>query len=107
MSTLGYETPELDELRNLADAEWRRTLEDALGSTLFLDADEADAPHYAEPTSFVLPYRAAMQRYSNHVHHCKVCTEQSFTEDNCDEGHNLAHLAADAMAMQEEKAALN
>lgn len=107
MSITWHETPQSDELRNLANAEWRAALADVLGAEQELDADEPEAPAYAEPVSFVLPYRAAYERYTTHVKGCCNCTSSPIWDLSCETGAELAHLAADAMAMQEEKAALN
>jgi len=99
---LHTETPQMDELLNRHDAYWRGAL--AALDVQELDADTPD--RLAEPVSFVLPYRSAMERYQVHVARCAHCSEGSFW-DQCPEGDRLSQEAADAMGRMEGNAALN
>lgn len=103
MRKISFETPQLDELMSLHSAHWRATLQ-SLENVLVLDADEEPA---AEPFSFVLPYRAAQQRYLTHVRGCTLCQDSPVWDIGCETGNRLAHEAADAMGVQEDQATQN
>jgi hypothetical protein len=105
MSQTTFITVDPAELEARHDAYWRGAL--AAVQVPELDADEGDAPAVAEPVSFVLPYRAAMQRYRMHVADCETCSEEPFWGDSCKRGTDLAHRAAEAMTRQETLAVWN
>lgn len=96
MRKLEFETPQLDELIGLANAEHRLALED-------LRVPQVED----HPVSEVLPYRVHMMTYEWHLGHCPVCQDAPVWDTGCDTGSRMAHVAADVMAQQDEMAACN
>lgn len=105
MSTPTYLPVDPVDLMTLASADGEAALIDLEVPVLDTDVERPD--RLAEPVSFVLPYRAAQQRYLVHVQGCRTCTDEPYWSDACEHGTHLAHLAADAMSTQDALSAQN
>lgn len=105
MSTPTFTPVLMAELLARASADGEAALMDLEVPVLDTDADRPD--RLADPVSFVLPYRAAQQRYLVHVQGCRTCTDEPYWSDACEHGTHLAHEAADAMSLQDTLSAQN
>lgn len=105
MKKIFFETPQLDELIHLHNAYWEAELQDQ-SDVLILDADEEETG-LALCVSLDLPYRTTTDRYAEHVRHCQACLETPVWDIGCEYGARLAHIAADAMVAQNDRAAQN
>jgi hypothetical protein len=82
-----------------------RSMDDLANSLAF----EAMEPPVLEESAvrYVMPYFAAMRTYERHVDSCSACQNSPIWDIGCEEGAALAHIAADAMAAQDDLATQN
>ena len=91
-----FETLSADEIRSMDD----------LAHSLAFEAME---PPVLEESAvrYVMPYFAAMRTYERHVDGCGACQNSPVWDIGCEAGNALAHIAADAMAAQDDLATQN
>lgn len=104
MSETTFQTVSVEEIVSSHSLYWESALANLRVGVL--DASE-------DPTGLVLtlstdlPYRAAFDRYNTHVAGCTACLDTPVWDIGCETGARLAHIAADAMAAQEDLASQN
>jgi hypothetical protein len=94
--SITFETLSGDQIRSMDDLANSRKLE-----VLQVPVLEESAVRY------VMPYFAAMRTYERHVDACPTCQTSPVWDIGCEEGAALAHIAADAMAAQDDLSVQN
>lgn len=97
MSQTTYVTLSLDEIRDLDDSDRMHVLE------VHVQPEQLETLE----VSAVMPYFAAFRMYEKHVDGCQACQDTPVWDIGCEVGAQLAHISADAMAAQDDLAAMN